>query len=185
MLLTGFLLLSLLVQPAQAQETTPSDTPAHLRDVFAFSSNEDPGRLVVAFTATELKQDLIYQFNFDTNQDQIEDRVVQVRVTGPDQDTLTVSQLSLPERTGETISPVDATSLSGPISTHANPQILSDKDSTLRAFGGLRDEPRGGQEYEGKNIFAVTIELPLSDVLAEHKPDLDIWVSVYERSTDQ
>ena len=187
MLLIGLTIISLFARPvfAMASATAPdTTTPIYLQDVFVFSSNEDPQRLIVAFTAAELKSDTIYQFNFDTNRDGIEDRVIQATFSDTDPRHATITEPALPERTGETISPADARRLSGPVSMHASPEILMDRDIAIRAFAGLRDDPRGGPDFAGAQTYAVVVEVPLPSVLAEHKSDLDIWVSVYERSTN-
>ena len=178
------LILSLLVPTAQAH--TMEESHEHLvQDVFAFKSNEDQERLVAGFTLSaqaELNPDLLYQFNFDTNQDGIEDRVVQVSVSDSGSELeATVTEPSTPERTGDTVQRVKIETISGPVSTHANPVILAERGKSVRAFVGLRDDPIGGDARAGKNVHAIIVELPLSALLAEHKPDLDFWVSIYNR----
>ncbi|MFO0705101.1 MAG: hypothetical protein U0517_04050 [Candidatus Andersenbacteria bacterium] len=168
------LLLSLLsFQPSLALASSPQIT-----DVLVFTNPEDEQRLIVAATLTTLDPATLYQFNFDTNRDGIEDRVVQVTLHGDAQLEASVSVPSIPERTGTTIQAVKADRVNGAVSTHASPIVLSERGKSIRAFVGLRKNPRADGTLQ-----ALVLDLPLSAILAEHKSDLDIWVSAYQQES--
>jgi hypothetical protein len=170
LLLLAASLLMPNLKMASAQTTGQSASPKQVQDVFVFSNPDDQGRLIVLATLAELTPDTIYQLNFDTNRDGNEDRVMQVTLSGTDQLQATVTVPSLPERTGAVVQRVRADSVSGPVSTHASPQVLSERGKPIRAFVGVRS-----------NGQAIVVDLPLSLVLAEHKSDFDFWMSVYQK----
>lgn len=176
------LAFSLLAPQVSAHSDEQLETTSVVRDSYIFNSNEDQERLIVAAVVTELNPDLLYQFNFDTNRDGVEDRVIQAFVTTEgDRQVATVTGPSVPERTGETISRVKAQELHGDVSTTASPIVLSERGTTIRAFVGRRDDPIGGEHHDKKNVDLIAMDLPTSEILAERKPDFDFWVSVYRR----
>lgn len=178
MLLVALLLMFALATPqTSAQESI-------VRDVYIFNSNEDEQRIVVAAVVTKLDPTLLYQFNFDTNRDGIEDRVVQAYVRNEGaKHVATVTGPSVPERTGSTTQGVKAQSVTGDVSTASSPQVLAERGTTIRAFVGRRDDPSSDKEQTGKNVDLIAVDLALQEILAEHKPDFDFWVSVYRRDS--
>lgn len=179
-------IVALLIPIAHAQEPaeqlSEENSTQQIRETFAFESNEDPGRIVLAATLDSLDADSLYQFNVDTNQDGIEDRVIQVTLGSLEPQKAMVTGPSVPERTGSTISLVKADSLSGLVSAHASPEILSERGNPVRAFVGVRDNPAAGPEADDKNVQVIAIELPLDLILAENKSDFNFWVSIYQKN---
>ncbi|MFH0831191.1 MAG: hypothetical protein V1895_03985 [Parcubacteria group bacterium] len=173
-------LIALLAAPfAWAQAGEPI-VPV-IRDTYIFNSNEDEQHIIVAAVLKRLDPRLLYQFNFDTNQDGIEDRVIQVTLQEQGSKLqATVTGPSIPERTGEIVQPVKAQSMRGPVSTDASPNILSERGKSLRAFVGRRDDPTGGELYNAKNVDLIAIDLATAEVLAEFKPELNFWVTTYQ-----
>lgn len=163
---------------------------ADINDLYAFTRGDN---VVLAMTihpfadaTTRLNPDYLYQFKFDTDQDNLEDLVLQVRAQGTgDNQTYSIAGPASPEFTGATGNTAAPSRLTSTFNTTTN-------DGQLTAFVGLRDDPfffdlakyqsilddvrqngqitqggfddPGADTLAGANTVAIVIELPRSAI---------------------
>ena len=130
------------------------DQAADIADVYAFRSPQDPNRMVLALTLSDvlppgqiqLGQSIfdprvLYEFNIDNNGDGVEDRVIQAYVVGnPRRQEMIVRGPVAPAVRGveSRIVPGPIT-IAGRVSTGSSPMIA--ERMGVRLFAGVRDDP--------------------------------------------
>lgn len=172
------------------------DQGADIADVYAFPSPTDPGAIVLALTLSDVQPPgrielgrsifdprVLYEFNFDTDGDGIEDRVLQAFVVGNAMNqVMHVRGPVEPDVLGANSRIVNgATTVSAPVSTGPTPEI--GERNGVRLFAGVRDDPfffdfgrfsailagqasgfadPGIDAFAGLNTYAIVIEMPVA-----------------------
>ncbi|MFO0702721.1 MAG: DUF4331 family protein [Candidatus Andersenbacteria bacterium] len=151
----------------------------HIKDVFAFTSQEDSDRLVLTLTlddAATFDDHALYEFKIDSNADGVEDKVVQATFAGSGQDqTVTIHGPAVPEVTGGHGKVLRGATLSGNVSLADNPEVLAQPGYPVRAFAGLRDDP---SDKTGRNVLAIVVEVRKDAVVAEGVSTVDVWATI-------
>jgi hypothetical protein len=178
-------LVALAIATAVSAHEGEHGSNTTLNKLYVFTTPEDSSRLAVLATfgpfekdqSVRFSNDHLYEIAFDTNRDGNADRVVQAFFSGIDDNQhVRVVGPSVPERIGTTHQEVTAASISGDVSYAANPHVIAKAGHAVRAFAGLRDAPES--DAQGTNVLLLAVDLPLSDVLAENEPNIDVWASV-------
>ncbi len=159
-----------------------------IADVYSFRSPANPNNLVLAMTVAGLippaeasttffSPDVLYEFKIDTDQDAVEDLVIQAAAvgTGPGQVMFFRGPIAVRNPSSRRI---DA---SVRVSNSATPIVAS--GSGLTVFAGVRDDPfffdlgafrqiiagqassfnnPGTDTFAGTNVLAIVVELPIS-----------------------
>jgi len=147
-----------------------------LRDLYVFESQEDADRIVLAMTLDSLEAGLLYEFKIDSNDDAIEDKVVQVTVAGSgEHQQITVHGPAAPETTGGHGLVVPGPTLAGDVSTADSPLVIAHPGYPVCAFAGLRDDPT---KADGSNVTALVVEVRKDAVVAEGTPIINVWATV-------
>lgn len=180
------------------------DQAADIADVYAFSNGDN---LVLAMTISNVQAapaielgrsifdpEVLYQFKIDSNDDAVEDLVIQVFATGnPRNQVMKFTGPVQPDVVGTTARIVNGPATSVRVSTGANP-IIAEKDG-MKVFAGVRDDPfffdlaqflailngnadgfleDGNDTFAGLNVYAIVVELPLS-ALGGSSESLKAW----------
>ena len=131
-----------------------SDQAADIADVYAFASPQDPTRLVLALTLSDvlppgqirLGQSIfdprvLYEFNIDNDGDAVEDRVIQAYVVGnPRRQEMIVRGPAAPAIRGAESRIVNApVTIAARVSTGATPMVA--ERNGVKLFAGVRDDP--------------------------------------------
>lgn len=130
------------------------DQAADIADVYAFASPQDPTRVVLALTLSDvlppgqiqLGQSIfdprvLYEFNIDNNGDGVEDRVIQAFAVGrPQRQELVVRGPAAPAvRGAESRLLQGRATIAVRVSTGESP-IIADRNG-IKLFAGVRDDP--------------------------------------------
>ena len=131
---------------------TTSDADADINDMFVFTSPADPSMVVFGMTVHPLiapseastvrfPSDVMYQWKIDTNDDAVEDLVIQALVVEENgQQTLIIRGPAVPEVTGTTSREVESGPVvSGRVSGAAETFVID--GGAMRAYAGVRDDP--------------------------------------------
>ena len=189
-----------------------SDRAADIADVYAFRSPSNPDNLVLSLTLAgfippgPVNSDLffdpnvLYQIKIDTNNDAVEDLVIQARVTGkPGHQVMHFRGPARPQLTGvvnrwlgDDDADADDEGVSVRVSDKARPII--EREHGMTVFAGIRDDPfffdlgqfrkivagqassfnnPGFDTFKGFNALAMVIELPISRL--GNNPNINVW----------
>lgn len=187
---------------------TTNDADADVNDQFVFRNPSDPSRVVFAMTMHPLippaeaatarfPKNVLYQWKIDTDNDAVEELVIQVRVVDDDgQDVLVVRGPAAPISTGTQSREItEGPVVSGRVSA-ANETFVIEGSDGIRAFAGVRDDPfyidltqllaiLGGQAssfndpgadtLKGLNTLAIVVEMPIS--LLGGQTNIGVWAT--------
>ena len=189
-----------------------SDRAADIADVYAFRSPANPNNLVLSLTLAgfippgPVNSDLffdpnvLYQIKIDTNNDAVEDLVIQARVTGkPGHQVMHFRGPARPQLTGVVnrwLGGDDADDDDEGVSVRVSnkARAIIEREHGMTVFAGVRDDPfffdlgqfrkvvagqassfnnPGFDTFKGFNALAIVIELPISRL--GKNPNINVW----------
>jgi|TARA_R110002072_G_scaffold36808_2_gene108068 hypothetical protein len=170
-----------------------SGTTSDITDYYAFESPESSSNIVLvanlqgllspsATASAKFDENVMVEFNIDTNDDKVEDLVVQCSFADG---KMTVYGPIAPSQTGTTSSlETDASSVSVNVSTYGQSPVIATANG-VKAFAGPRDDPffmdfsqfgeilagnatgfndPGTDTFAGTNVMSVVVEVPKSQI---------------------
>lgn len=170
-----------------------SGTTSDITDYYAFESPESSSNIVLvanlqgllspsATASAKFDENVMVEFNIDTDDDKVEDLVVQCSFADG---KMTVYGPIAPSQTGTTSSlETDASSVSVNVSTYGQSPVIATANG-VKVFAGPRDDPffmdfsqfgeilagnatgfndPGTDTFAGTNVMSVVVEVPKSQI---------------------
>ncbi|WP_411767786.1 DUF4331 family protein [Winogradskyella sp. A3E31] len=180
-------------------------TRSDITDLYAFQA-ENPENLVFvanvqgllspkSTNSAHFDQDVLIEFNIDTDGDAIEDLVIQAAPRG---NRMFFRGPIVPDQTGTvtTYNPANGTDVNSVIITKYGDEAIIENADGMSFFAGPRDDPfffdfaqytailagdatsfreEGVDTFAGTNVLSVVVEVP-KDMLGDSDGDINVWV---------
>jgi Domain of unknown function (DUF4331) len=186
--------------------TIYEDPTADIADLYAFTSPNNPGNLVLVLTVQPFattanpqsyafSKDVLYTFNIDTDEDAVADEKIDIRFSAPafGNQKMWVKFPRQAPLQGEATWVLSALH-------SAPPPVVNKGPSNIQYFAGLRDDPfffdslagfrffafgekfsTGIDRLAGKNVLGIVIEVPYSVVSRRPHQKLGIWATTHRK----